>query len=96
MLIAVVGADGAGAPAIARADAVTQWNANAANASVRRSRGRGRRSVGACTSRWCTAPIYDAVNAIDGGHEGYLLTPRVAQPFDSRTLPWRRRRYSVC
>ena len=27
--------------------------------------------------------IYDAVNAIDGGHEGYLLTSRVAQPFDS-------------
>ena len=28
--------------------------------------------------------IYDAVNAIDGGYEGYLLTSRLAQPFDSK------------
>ena len=28
--------------------------------------------------------VYDAVNAIDGGHEGYLLTSRVATPFDSK------------
>ena len=26
----------------------------------------------------------DAVNAIDGGHEGYLLTSRVATPTDSK------------
>ena len=28
--------------------------------------------------------VYDAVNAIDGGHEGYLLTSRLATPFDSK------------
>ncbi|HET9323610.1 MAG TPA: vanadium-dependent haloperoxidase, partial [Gaiellaceae bacterium] len=28
--------------------------------------------------------VYDAVNAIDGGHEGYLLTSRVATPTDSK------------
>ena len=28
--------------------------------------------------------VYDAVNAIDGGHEGYLLTSRVATPSDSK------------
>ena len=28
--------------------------------------------------------VYDAVNAIDGGHEGYLLTSRLATPFNSK------------
>jgi len=28
--------------------------------------------------------VYDAVNAIDGGHEGYLLSSRVARPGDSK------------
>jgi hypothetical protein len=28
--------------------------------------------------------VYDAVNAIDGGHEGYLITSRVATPSDSK------------
>jgi hypothetical protein len=28
--------------------------------------------------------VYDAVNAIDGGHEGYLLSPRIATPTDSK------------
>ena len=51
--------------------------------------------------------VYDAVNAIDGGHEGYLLTSRVATPFDSkeaaaataaykRALAPRRRRSRRC
>jgi hypothetical protein len=69
------------APAVARADAVTQWNANAANALF----------VVAAQGPQASVPhlamvhgaMYDAVNAIDGGHEGYLLTSRVAQPFDS-------------
>ena len=69
------------APAIARADAVTQWNANASNALF----------VVAGQGPQASVPhlamvhgaMYDAVNAIDGGHEGYLLTSRVAQPFDS-------------
>ena len=28
--------------------------------------------------------VYDAVNAIDKGYEGYLLSPQVATPFDSQ------------
>jgi hypothetical protein len=28
--------------------------------------------------------VYDAVNAIDGGHEGYLISSRLASPFDSK------------
>ena len=28
--------------------------------------------------------VYDAVNAIDGGHEGYLISSRLATPFDSK------------
>ena len=28
--------------------------------------------------------VYDAVNAIDGGHEGYLISSRLATPFDSQ------------
>ena len=80
-LIAVGVLAALGAPAIARADAVTEWNANAANALF----------VVAGQGPQASVPhlamvhgaIYDAVNAIDGGHEGYLLTSRVAQPFDS-------------
>ena len=28
--------------------------------------------------------VYDAVNAIDGGHEGYLISSRLATPSDSK------------
>ena len=81
VLIAVVVLTALGAPAIARADAVTQWNANASNALF----------VVAGQGPQASVPhlamvhgaIYNPVNAIDRGHEGYLLTSRVAQPFDS-------------
>jgi hypothetical protein len=69
------------APAIARADAVTQWNANAANALFAVAGQGPQQSVPHLAM--VHGAIYDAVNAIDGGHEGYLLTSRVAQPFDS-------------
>ena len=36
-----------------------------------------------CTSRWSTAAMYDAVNAIDGGYTPYLVSPD-ATPFDSQ------------
>jgi hypothetical protein len=70
------------APGLARADAVTEWNLNASNALF----------VGAGQPPQASVPhlamvhgaVYDAVNAIDGGYEGYLLTSRVAQPFDSK------------
>ncbi len=70
------------APGVARADTVTEWNVNASNALF----------VVAGQGPQASVPhmamvhgaIYDAVNAIDGGYEGYLLTPRLAQPFDSK------------
>jgi hypothetical protein len=70
------------APGAARADAVTEWNLNASNALF----------GGAAQPPNVSVPhlamvhgaVYDAVNAIGGGREGYLLTSRVAQPFDSK------------
>jgi hypothetical protein len=66
----------------ARADTVTEWNMNAASAIF----------VTAAQPPQLSVPhlamvhgaIYDAVNAIDGGHEGYLISSRVATPFDSK------------
>jgi hypothetical protein len=70
------------APALARADTVTEWNSNAANALIGTA---GQPpQVGIPHLAMVHGAVYDAVNAIDGGHEGYLLTPRVAQPFDSQ------------
>src|SRR6266542_6039286 len=68
------------APGVARADAVTDWNAYAGNAL-------------AVTARLSPTPaslhmamvqgaMYDAVNGIDRGHRPYLVLP-AAQPWDS-------------
>lgn len=70
------------APSVAKADTVTEWNLNATNALM----------VAAAQPPQASVPhmamvqgaVYDAVNAIDGGHEGYLLTSRLAQPFDAK------------
>ncbi len=70
------------AAAPARADTVTDWNLNATNALI----------VTAAQPPQVSVPhlamvhgaVYDAVNAIDGGHEGYLLSPRIATPSDSK------------
>jgi hypothetical protein len=70
------------APAAARADTVTQWNLNASTALM----------ITAAQGPQASVPhmamvhgaVYDAVNAIDGRYEGYLLTSRVATPFDSK------------
>jgi hypothetical protein len=83
MPVAVVAAVAAlAAPGLARADTVTEWNLNATNALM----------VAAGQPPQVSVPhmamvqgaVYDAVNAIDGGHEGYLLTSRLATPFDSK------------
>jgi hypothetical protein len=68
--------------ASARADTVTEWNLNAANALF----------VTAAQPAQVSVPhlamvhgaVYDAVNAIDGGHEGYLVSSGSAQPSDSK------------
>ena len=70
------------APALAAADTVTQWNQNAANALYVTAAQPPNVSV--LHMAMVQGAVYDAVNAIDGGHEGYLLTSRVATPTDSK------------
>jgi PAP2 superfamily len=72
----------AAAPAVARADTVTQWNQNAANAIYVTAAQAP--NVAVLHMAMVQGAVYDAVNAIDGGHEGYLLTSRVATPGDSK------------
>lgn len=70
------------APAVGSADTVTQWNQNAANALYVTAAQPPNVSV--LHMAMVQGAVYDAVNAIDGGHEGYLLTSRVATPTDSK------------
>ena len=69
-------------PGLARADAVTQWNLNASNALLAVAGQPPQVSVPHLAM--VHGAVYDAVNAITGSHEGYLLTSRVGQPFDSQ------------
>src|SRR5262245_29588801 len=68
-------------PAQARADTITTWNANT-NAAITAA-GQDTR-VGTLHFAMVHGAMYDAVNAIGGGHEGYLLSSRLATPFDSK------------
>ena len=70
------------APSVARADTVTQWNLNATTALMVTA-GQGPQ-LSVPHMAMVQGAVYDAVNAIDGGHEGYLLTPRVATASDSK------------
>jgi hypothetical protein len=67
------------APAAARADAVTQWNANA-NAAILAANPSAHSSV--LSSAMVQGAVYDAVNGIVGGYEPYLVKPAV-NPWDS-------------
>ncbi|MGH3071553.1 MAG: vanadium-dependent haloperoxidase [Gaiellaceae bacterium] len=78
--IAVVAA--LAAPALARADAVTDWNQKATTALLATAGQPPQVSVPHMAM--VQGAVYDAVNAVDGGHEGYLLTSRVATPSDSK------------
>ena len=71
------------APALAAADTVTQWNQNAATSLYVTAAQPPNVSV-LHMAMVQGALVYDAVNAIDGGREGYLLTSRVATPTDSK------------
>ena len=68
-------------PSLARADAVDDWNIHATTAILASAP-----TAHGSTISWAMVQgaVYDAVNAIDGGHEGYLLTSRLATPFDSK------------
>jgi hypothetical protein len=69
-------------PGSARADAVTTWNANASNALMVTA-GQDARLV-VFHLAMVHGAVYDAVNAIDKGHEPYLVSTRIASPFDSK------------
>jgi PAP2 superfamily len=66
----------------ARADTVTEWNLNAAGAIFVTAGQPPQLSVPHLAM--VHGAVYDAVNAIDAGHEGYLLSPRIALPSDSK------------
>lgn len=64
-----------------RVDMATQWNVHATNALF----GAGQPPQQSVPHlAMVHGAIYDAVNAIDGGHDGYLLTGRIATPHDSK------------
>jgi hypothetical protein len=64
-------------PTVARADAVTDWNLIASNAIVAPAPvGAGRAPhVAVLHFAMVHGAVYDAVNAIDGGHQPYLVQP---------------------
>ena len=67
-------------PAVARADAVTQWNINATTAIL----ASGPTSHASTLSfAMVQGAVYDAVNGIDRGYQPYLVMPR-ANPWDSK------------
>jgi hypothetical protein len=69
------------APALARADTVTDWNAYASTAIVANA---GQPPPAAVLSfAMVQGAVYDAVNAIDRGHRAYLPQPPAA-PSDSK------------
>jgi hypothetical protein len=70
------------APGLARADMVMQWNLNATTVLMGNLGQPPQQSV--LHLAMTHGAAYDAVNAIDGGHEGYLLTSRIGSPFDSK------------
>jgi hypothetical protein len=68
-------------PGVARADAVTYWNAIASSAIVSTA---GQSPQSAILSlAMVQGAVYDALNAIDRGHRPYLVEP-AANPWDSK------------
>jgi hypothetical protein len=67
-------------PTVARADAVTDWNLIASNAIVTTA-GQGVPAV--MSFAMVQGAVYDAVNAIDRGHQPYLVQPP-SNPTDSK------------
>ena len=69
-----------GAPAVARADAVTQWNINASTAIFAAG---PTAHASTLSFAMVQGAVYDAVNGIDHGYQPYLVMPR-ANPWDSK------------
>ena len=74
-------------PASARADVVTDWNATAAGAlaspGTAAPPGAGQGAIGAVHLAMVHGAVYDAVNAIAGGHKPYVSSP-AAEPWYSQ------------
>src|SRR4051812_24106007 len=68
------------APAVARGDAVTQWNINA-SAAIFAAGPTAHSST--LSFAMVQGAVYDAVNGIDGGYQPYLVKPQ-ANPWDSK------------
>ena len=68
-------------PRVARADAVTDWNAIASNSIVVTASQPPQ--VSALSFAMVQGAVYDAVNAIDRGHQPYLIQPS-SRPTDSK------------
>jgi hypothetical protein len=68
-------------PSVARADAVTDWNLIASNAIVVTALQPP--PVSALSFAMVQGAVYDAVNAIDRGHQPYLVQP-ASNPTDSK------------
>jgi hypothetical protein len=80
-LAAIAAVAALGLPALAHADAVTDWNVVASNAIVTTA---GQPpAVSALSFAIVQGAVYDAVNAIDGGYQPYLSRP-AANPWDSK------------
>jgi hypothetical protein len=79
---AVLGDRGLAASSLTQADTVVEWNLNAANAIFGTAAQPPQQSVPHLAM--VHGAVYDAVNAIDGGHEGYLISASLATPSDSK------------
>jgi hypothetical protein len=82
LIVAVAALAALAAPGVARADAVTEWNGNASQAIFVAAAQPP--NVSTLHMAMVQGAVYDAVNAIGGGREGYLIMSRIAQPFDSK------------
>jgi hypothetical protein len=81
MLVAVVGGLSVSARGQPAGNAVTDWNAIAATAIM--ATGGQPPQVAPLSLGMVQGAVYDAVNAIDGGHQPYLVAP-AANPSDSK------------
>ena len=71
---------GLGAPAVARGDAVTEWNINASSAIFAAG---PTAHASTLSFAMVQGAVYDAVNGIEGGYQPYLVKP-AASPGDSK------------
>ena len=67
---------GVGSPGVARGDAVTEWNVNASNAIFAAG---PTAHASTLSFAMVQGAVYDAVNAIDGGYQPYLVKPTASR-----------------